>query len=263
MSYQALFESLWQDFTQRLCPSAKHIHRLLAENDSVTNDHIALRTFDVNPTGLATLAKPFEQLGYRACADYYFKQKKLRAKHYEHRDPQAPKVFISELMLEEFSTEFQQIVTELISSVDSGYFEESSFLFSGRPWELTYAQYQSLNQESEYAAWVAAHGYGANHFTVDVNRLSQFTEIEQVNRCLTQHGYQINGSGGEVKGCPEVFLQQSSTMADKVEVILSDQMVHLPGGFYEFAKRYPMANGKLYSGFVEASADKIFESTNQ
>lgn len=50
---------------------------------------------------------------------------------------------------------------------------------------------------------------------------------------------------------------------DKVEVILSDQMVRLLGGFYEFDKRYPMANGKLYSVFVEASADKIFESTNQ
>ncbi len=32
--------------------------------------------------------------------------------------------------------------------------------------------------------------------------------------------------------------------------------------FYEFAKRYPTANGKLYQGFVAASADKFFESTN-
>ncbi|MGL4837356.1 MAG: DUF1338 domain-containing protein, partial [Shewanella sp.] len=35
-----------------------------------------------------------------------------------------------------------------------------------------------------------------------------------------------------------------------------------PSCFYEFALRYPKANGELYTGFVAASADKIFESTN-
>ena len=32
--------------------------------------------------------------------------------------------------------------------------------------------------------------------------------------------------------------------------------------YYEFAYRYPMADGTLFSGFVADSADKIFESTN-
>ncbi len=36
----------------------------------------------------------------------------------------------------------------------------------------------------------------------------------------------------------------------------------IPSCFYEFAKRYPQADGELYTGFVAASADKIFESTN-
>jgi hypothetical protein len=31
---------------------------------------------------------------------------------------------------------------------------------------------------------------------------------------------------------------------------------------YEFALRYPMENGELYQGFIAASADKIFESTD-
>jgi hypothetical protein len=51
-------------------------------------------------------------------------------------------------------------------------------------------------------------------------------------------------------------------MADKVKVEFSEGVELVPGGFYEFAKRYPMANGELYTGFVAASADKIFESTN-
>jgi hypothetical protein len=37
----------------------------------------------------------------------------------------------------------------------------------------------------------------------------------------------------------------------------------IPGCYYEFAKRYPDADGKLYSGFIAKSADKIFESTDR
>jgi hypothetical protein len=51
-------------------------------------------------------------------------------------------------------------------------------------------------------------------------------------------------------------------MADKVAVGFLYGVKHIPGGFYEFAKRYPQDDGELYGGFVEASADKIFESTN-
>jgi len=51
-------------------------------------------------------------------------------------------------------------------------------------------------------------------------------------------------------------------MADKAEVAFSDGVRAIPSCFYEFALRYPQADGVLYPGFVEASADKIFESTN-
>ena len=51
-------------------------------------------------------------------------------------------------------------------------------------------------------------------------------------------------------------------MADKAEVKFSDGEAIIPSCFYEFAKRYPLDCGTLYSGFVAASADKIFESTN-
>ena len=51
-------------------------------------------------------------------------------------------------------------------------------------------------------------------------------------------------------------------MADKMPVAFSDRTVDIPSCFYEFAQRYPLPNGDLYQGFVAASADKIFESTN-
>lgn len=262
MTPDVLFESLWQDYIQRLCPSAAKVHQLLQEDESLINDHIALRTFNVEPLGIETLAKPFLAIGYKACGDYVFESKKLVAKHYEHPDPKQPKVFISELKVEECSPELQAIVAKLAAQVDADKLADSAFLHGGRLWDLSFADYQVLAKESEYASWLAAHGYGANHFTVSVNQLNQHDEVKQVNDHLRQAGFVINESGGEVKGSPEVLLEQSSTMADKVPVNFTEGSEIIPGGFYEFAKRYPMENGELYPGFVAASADKIFESTN-
>lgn len=262
MTPEVLFQSLWNDYITRLCPSADKVHSLLEEDEALINDHIALRTFNVAPLGLETLAKPFLALGYKDCGDYVFESKKLVAKHFEHPDPLQPKVFISELKVEECSPQLQEIVAKLVEQVDATKLEGDAFLYGGRLWDISFADYQLLAEESEYASWLAAHGYGANHFTVNVNQLKAFTEVKQVNDHLRGAGFTINESGGEVKGTPEVLLEQSSTMADKVPVTFSDGTETIPGGFYEFAKRYPMVNGELYTGFVAASADKIFESTD-
>ncbi|WP_299687321.1 DUF1338 domain-containing protein [uncultured Vibrio sp.] len=262
MTPERLFKLLWDDYIHRLCPSAGKVHRLLKEDAALINDHIALRTFNVAPLGLETLAKPFLELGYKACGDYLFESKKLVAKHYEHSDPKQPKVFISELKVEECSSELQAIVAKLVEQVDANKLQGHEFLFGGRLWDLSFADFQVLAKESEYASWLAAHGYGANHFTVSINQLNNFNEVQAVNDYLSESGFTINASGGEVKGSSEVLLEQSSTMADKVPVSFVEGNEMIPGGFYEFAKRYTMANGELYTGFVAASADKIFESTN-
>lgn len=262
MSPDSLFNSLWQDYINRLCPSAQKVHDLLQEDEALINDHIALRTFEGSKVGIDVLAKPFLAVGYQPAGDYVFESKKLIAKHFEHPDPKYPKVFISELEIHKCSAELQRIVGKLLDQVDTSTLETSDFLCSGRLWELNYADYVTLAAESEYASWLAAHGYGANHFTVSVNQLDQFEEVKQVNQHLREASFTINEFGGEVKGSPEVLLEQSSTMADKVPVHFVETTETIPGGFYEFAKRYPMNNGELYSGFVAASADKIFESTN-
>ncbi|NRF15858.1 DUF1338 domain-containing protein [Vibrio coralliilyticus] len=262
MTPQVLFQSLWNDYIQRLCPSADKVHHLLQENEPLINDHIALRTFNVAPLGIETLAKPFIDAGYKPCGDYEFESKKLVAKHFEHPDPKQPKVFISELKVNECSPELQAIVAKLVEQLDTDKLKGHEFLSGGRLWDLSFADYQLLAKESEYASWLAAHGYGANHFTVSVNQLDAFEEVKGVNDHLREAGFTINESGGEVKGSPDVLLEQSSTMADKVPVTFTERTEMVPGGFYEFAKRYPMSNGELYPGFVAASADKIFESTN-
>lgn len=263
MTVEALFDHLWQDYITRLCPSAQKVHTLLKEDEALINDHIALRTFNVAPLGIETLAKPFLDLGYQVSGDYVFEAKKLAAIHLEHSNALLPKVFISELRVELCTEALQNIVAKLVAQVDETKLSSAEFLYGGRLWDVSHEDFQTLAEESEYASWLAAHGYGANHFTVSVNQLERFQEVVDVNQHLREAGFAINESGGEVKGSPEVLLEQSSTMADKVAVTFSDGEHVVPGGFYEFAKRYQLEDGTYYQGFVAASADKIFESTHQ
>jgi hypothetical protein len=258
-----LFANLWQNYLT-VTPSAKKIHALLgsSQQDDVINDHIALRTFNIEKVGLEKLAAHFIAVGYKECGEYHFEAKKLYAKHYEHPDPTQPKVFISELLLEKCSPELQQIVTRMVDAIDPAAVSADNFLYSGAHWSVDQATYRQLLAESEYAAWMSVWGYRANHFTVSVNHLSNFETLQSVNNALKEAGFPLNTSGGEIKGSPEVLLEQSSTLADEAEVNFTDGKAMIPSCFYEFALRYAMPNGELYTGFVAASADKIFESTN-
>lgn len=258
---QDFFAALWADYIQRT-PSAAKVHEVLADGETIINDHVAFRTFNIAPVNLEVLAQHFMNMGYFANGDYHFEAKKLRAKHFEHSNPNLPKVFISELLVEEFSPELQAIVQDMVASIDAQAVQQASFMYSGTHWQVSFADYEALLAESEYAAWMSAFGFCANHFTVSVNDLPNYSSLESVNQRLKDAGFTLNSSGGEIKGSPAVFLEQSSTMADQIEVPFSDKTATIPSCFYEFAKRYEIAEGKLYTGFVAASADKIFESTN-
>jgi hypothetical protein len=262
-NFKDLFAALWQDYVQ-LTPSAQKIHALLGsgQQDDVINDHIALRTFNLDKVGLDKLAAHFIAVGYKEAGEYHFEAKKLYAKHFEHPDPTAPKVFISELLVEKCSPMLQQAIQKLVDQIPADAVTATNFIYSGRHWQIDQATYRLLLEESEYAAWMAVWGFRANHFTVSVNALQNFTTLQSVNQALKDAGFALNTSGGEIKGSADVLLEQSSTLADEAEVAFTDGVLSVPSCFYEFALRYPTADGSLYTGFVAASADKIFESTN-
>lgn len=259
---ETFFNSLWKDYISRT-PSAAKVHQVLGHGAELVNDHVAFRTFNLSPVRLETLAKHFEDMGYFANGDYHFEQKKLRAKHYEHANPKLPKIFISELLVEDFSEELQALVKDMVAQIPKEAVSNPEFLYSGTHWKIDFSGYEQLLSESEYAAWMSAFGFCANHFTVSVNELHDFDTLEHVNEQLKDAGFTLNSSGGEIKGSPEVLLEQSSTMADEIDVNFNGETVKIPSCFYEFARRYQNNDGELYTGFVAASADKIFESTNK
>lgn len=261
MTIELMFEKMWQDYT-RLNPSVLKVHKVFTDaGETVANDHVAFRTFNHPRIGLKAMSRFFVENGFVSKGEYHFKVKKLYAQHFEHPNPEIPKVFISELLTEQMSATTQKTIAGLIEQMDLQLASKDDFCLQGRPWNVSHSTYQELLNESEYAAWMAAFGFRVNHFTVLVNRLKKLKDLNMVNQALKGAGFRLNTSGGEIKGSESIGLMQSSTLAEPVDVAFSDGNHSIPACYYEFAQRFPV-NGKLYQGFVEQSADKIFESTN-
>ena len=167
------------------------------------------------------------------------------AKHYEHSDENKPKIFISELLLDQMSVETQSQIAKIIDQISDKTIQSKNFTYSGRTWNLSYQVYEQLAKESEYASWVAAIGFRPNHFTVNINALKQCDTVEKINSFLEKNGFQLNASGGKIKGTPAELLEQSSTMAELIEVRFDEGLKRVPGCYYEFPKRYKDSSGKL------------------
>ncbi len=264
MTYQQIFDRLWKQYVQ-ITPEAQNIFNLFKNlGNEPVNDHIAYRTFRNSKISVDVIAKPFLDAGYEQVEEYDFEQKKLYAKHYEHKtDKNAPRVFISELLVEKFSEPFQKLVQDAIEQIPTDLISSNELIFSGSVFgKPSYETYEALRKESEYAAWLYVYGFRANHFTVSVNNLKTLNKLEDVNSLLVENGFKMNNSGGEIKGSPAEFLEQSSIMAEIISMEFEEGTYKIPSCFYEFALRYAQKDGELYSGFIAKSADKIFESTN-
>lgn len=259
------FERLWQDYAD-IAPQARIIERALTETgETIVNDHVAFRTFNQSPINIESLEPLILNLGYQPLEPYTFPVKQLDAIGYVHTDTNLPRIFLSELRVESLSDESQAIIQSLISQISGDITQKHDLFWQGPLWQIpTFSQYQQLAAESEYAAWLSAMGFRANHFTISINALKSMTEVAQMNDFVETLGFEINQSGGAVKGSPDVLLEQSSTLASNIEVEFACGERHsIPSCYYEFAKRYTDDSGQLYQGFVAASADRIFESTDR
>jgi hypothetical protein len=183
--------------------------------------------------------------------------------HYLHLDPSFPKIFISQYLIENAPTKFAKIIDHMEDSIDREQTKRVSFLGSGRRWDIGHAEYQELSKASEYLAWFYAFGFRANHFTISCNDLSSFNSLAELNHFIKDAGFCLNSSGSEIKGSVKEGLEQSSTMASKVDWNFKDGTFTIPACYLEFAKRYAVENGDIFQGFISSSANYIFESTNK
>jgi nucleoside diphosphate kinase len=224
-------------------------------------DHVAFRTFNRGPVRLQELEIWLTARGYVATGDYNFVEKRLRARSFSNHDASIPRVFVSELLVEQQSVAVQKVIDDLII----GSHIDPQFPWCSTPWpKISSVDYDTLlNDSGDYAAWTAINGLRPNHLTVSVK-----DRIHKVISWLESDGRvfrtKISYAGGAVKGGPAVLLEQGSTVADLVPYDSSDgHTIYVPAAYCEFAHRWvdPLTN-QLFDGFVESSANKIFESTD-
>jgi hypothetical protein len=264
MTPNSFFARLWDDYVD-VAPRAAALREAVERREErVVNDHVAFRTLNLSPINIEALEPHLLQLGYRRHEPYHFAKKKLDAWSYAPPNAILPRVFLSELRVEELSPDAQTVLRRLASEVDASSVSTPEAFWAGRLWApTTRDEYIRLADESEYAGWVAALGLRANHFTIAVHELEHFDSLESLLQFVESKGAAISDAGGRIKGSPEVYLEQASTIADEATVCFADGELTVPTCYYEFALRHRQPDGSLYEGFVPASADKIFESTDR
>ncbi|MEK7661769.1 MAG: DUF1338 family protein, partial [Pseudomonadota bacterium] len=167
----SFFDALWDDYIQ-LSPRAVAIRDLFG-GKAVRNDHVAFRTFAYPSIAIADLEVFLFAMGYQRHSVYQFADKHLSACAYTPSSNNDPLIFLSELHIDQLPFEAGQIVLRLLSRLDAPPQDESVF-YSGRLWPLlSWPDYQILSASSEYAAWLALHGFHANHFTIALHSINQ------------------------------------------------------------------------------------------
>jgi hypothetical protein len=261
---------------------------IIRQPSDIENDHIAFRTLGVPHLGIASLERVFLHCGYAPRDWFDFPAKKVTARWYSPPEERHPRIFISQLRVLELSADAQAIIhryTDRIVSdpvdgldLDDG---EAVVGFLHEPlWPSpTWAEYERLQSESEFAAWVIYNRYYLNHFTVSVHSLPEpYDGLDRFNAFLENRRFTLNNAGGTIKTSADGKLLQSSTVAAMVDASFSDgkggvEIHRIPGSYVEFAERRVLdefANlprGQVRrehrrDGFEAASADKIFESTD-
>jgi len=249
----------------------------------IENDHIAFRTIAVPFLGIQSLEKIFLHLGYIKKDHYHFAQKKLDAYWYAPPEPQYPRIFISELRVQDLSLQAQKIITDYTNSVKADPVDKLNlndavavdyFLHSALWRRPALPDYLDLSAESEYAAWVIYNRYYLNHFTVSVHNLKEgYNTIPEFNDFLERNDFVLNDAGGKYKESPDGLLLQSSTVAGMLDAEFADgKFKSIAGSYVEFAERKVLPQFVELSineikrlhrreGFEANNADKIFEST--
>jgi hypothetical protein len=277
-----VLDGLMRRYTERVpdvhtVVSALVEHELVETPSDIKNDHIAFRTMGVPLLGIQSLERLFLGYGYTKEDAYTFPMKKLDAFWYSPPEPHYPRLFISELRVDELPRSIRDIIYRYTSQViqdptrhlDLNAPEEVDAFLHTPLWTTpTWEEYSAVLSESEYAAWVLYNRYYLNHFTISVQALPPaVNSIPRFNTFAESLGLKLNDSGGKIKVSRDGLLVQSSTVSKLISATFphedgSSQDHLISGSYVEFAQRkLDPATGKPREGFDSGNADSIFEST--
>jgi len=291
-----LYSLLWQEYSARVNHARTYEQMITAAGGTVANDHIAFRSLRLwvdSPQGQVNLGIDYigqlaEALGYVVSGEYTFAQTHLYARYYRHPQQEEfdlPKLFISELIVDELPADIAQLISQTVSSFSSpseltsvlqseGNFEsiaqQLQKIFT-RPWQPPLRSViEEVNRVTQYGAWVLLHGYAVNHFTGYVNcqNTAAYPDINSTARGLANLGVPMKA---EIEGNVACGLRQTATQAvTEMVTVLNDidgAEIQIPWtyAYYEIAQRYPVEvePGKqvLFDAFLGSNAQQLFEMT--
>ncbi|MCG6186136.1 DUF1338 domain-containing protein [Maribellus maritimus] len=291
-----LLNRLWEKYLERVSYAKIYAELVSKKGGKVVNDHIAFRTFNTHtgeqPEGIRAIKHIIETLEYKPVEKYVFKKKKLTATHFEHADELFPKIFVSQLEVEQLPKWAQNTINQTVK--DTPYLlsdeaiellgilrtektlthEASKFLIDDlvnyfrRPWSIPFKDdVLKINDVSQYAAWTLLHGNSVNHFTAYINfqEVEEWTDLETTCKGLKDAGIPMKDT---IEGQKGSKLQQSATQAVKEEVEVRTasgvELIDWTYAYYELAQRdFIEENGKikLFSGFLGEQATHLFDMT--
>ena len=292
-----LWNKLWEEYSARVSYAGIYQQMILGAGGTVANDHIAFRSLRLNvatPQGKKNLGIEYigqiaEALGYFIAGELSFPDQKLYARHYRHPQQEQfdlPKLFISELIVEELPADIAQLIEQtvttdlaietqsivsLMNTADTEHIADKLQKIFTRPWQPPLrSTVETVNKITQYGAWVLLHGYAVNHFTGYINRhnTQQYPDIETTARGLAERGVPMKA---EIEGNRSTGLRQTATQAIKENVPVRDDstqdLITIPWtyAYYEIAERnlIEIAPGQtaLFEEFLGPNAQNLFEMT--
>ncbi|MBM4004702.1 MAG: DUF1338 domain-containing protein [Planctomycetes bacterium] len=289
-----LLDRLWDRYRQRVAYVQAYEKVVSESGATFVNDHIAFRTIACQHplTGICTLSRIFEALGYRAAGCYHFEDKQLSAIHFQHPNGKFPKLFISELKVWELNEILQAMIlksvrthrlpiseeslTKILRCELLGENEREQLLqlvlneFHELPWNLPEKfEVEAVNRVSQYAAWVLVHGYNVNHFTSLINSHG-VPALQDIDRTVAALRNVAVPMKAEIEGAVGSKLRQTATEAVVIDVDISKFGVRttMPWtyAYFELAERGEVidpetGNRARFEGFLGPQATQLFEMT--
>jgi hypothetical protein len=291
-----LIDRLWNLYIERVPYAKQYVDLVAQKGGKVVIDHIAFRTFNAHtgeqPEGIRAIRHILNFLEYKQVSKYSFPKKKLKATHFEHPDDSFPKIFVSQLEVNELPEWTQKMINASVNSTlyllsdkslellrilegngtlpveAADYLVNDLVNYFRRPWNIPLKDdVLKINDVSQYGAWVLLHGNSVNHFAVFVNYqdVKEWPDLKTTSIALAAEGVPMNDTIEGEKGSK---LQQTATHAVKEEVKVKGEngieKIIWTYAYFELTQRNYIEEGgvkKLFRGFLGEQANHLFDMT--
>jgi hypothetical protein len=292
-----LLGNLWVNFQRRLPFVRQYTQMVTLKGGTFYMDHLAFRTLNTTtgeqPSGIKAISHLLKNLQYEEACTYHFNKQKITASHFEHPNKKFPKIFVSQLEVEELPVWAQRMIHDVvddtpyllsdnaISLMNSLNFtgninEEAAQLLVGeltgyfqRPWGIPLKEtILKINDLSQYAAWVLLHGNSISHVSslFNAQQVPEWPDLESTIEALVAAGIPFKR---EIAGEKGTSLRQAATLPVRETYLFPDG----EGDFHEMAWTYAYfqltergfikdKNGSyLFSGFLQEHVSQLFKTT--